>query len=105
MHRTLYFQLVGWCILVSHARLSYPKREKESGESCISQLYCWNVHCLAVVAKCLQSKPTLQDQCVATHCTALQLVYLGCVVWFGIQAVDHKNITVGQYVVPPNMAG
>ena len=25
--------------------------EKESGES---QLYCWNVHCLAVVAKCLQ---------------------------------------------------
>ena len=26
--------------LVSWARLSYPKREKESGESCTRQLYC-----------------------------------------------------------------
>ena len=34
--------------LVSRARLSYPKREKESGEGCIIQLYYWNAHCLAV---------------------------------------------------------
>ena len=27
-------------LLVSLARLSYPKREKESGESCTMQLYC-----------------------------------------------------------------
>ena len=26
--------------IVSHPRLSYPKREKESGESCAMQLYC-----------------------------------------------------------------
>ena len=31
--------------LVSRPRLSYPKRERESGESCIRQLYFWNVHC------------------------------------------------------------
>ena len=38
-----------WVSIVLQARLSYSKREKESGESCTSQLYCWNVYCLAVV--------------------------------------------------------
>ena len=28
------------CMCVSHTRLSYPKREKESGESSTMQLYC-----------------------------------------------------------------
>ena len=60
--------------LVSCARLTYLKRVKESGESCISQLYYWNVHCLAVVAQCLQSKPTLQDQPVTTNSIAVQLM-------------------------------
>ena len=68
-------------VFLLHARLSYPKREKESSESCISQLYYWNVFYPAVVAQCLQSKPVLQDQHRQQNSTALRVVCMCIVDW------------------------
>ena len=52
--------------LVLRARPSYPKKERGSGESCVSELFYWNAHQLLVVyavftqhASC---EPTVHDR-------------------------------------------
>ena len=35
--------------------------------------------------------------------TAQLCVWYVCVLWTGVQTVDHKNMTVGQHTVHPNM--
>ena len=57
-------------LLVSRARLSYPKRESLVK----AVLACWNVHCLAVLAH-----------------SSVADAHVVCVVWFGVQTVDHKT--------------
>ena len=67
-----------------------PKREKESDESCTSQLYYWNVHCLVVTCRVNSTRPMSGHKQLSSAVCSWRPCSTS-VEWFGIQTVDHKT--------------